>query len=267
MTQFISSAFFFFALGWIVLVKPALSQTDFKEIPGRLEIELHDPATSPRTKIERLEDISNEAFRAYADGALGAVRSALGTGAGGEIRFVRIPVVAPGRRPLALPDMGAAPSAAQCSVSSPWAEIAIRRHDEQTRLSAVLIWNERQLLVDIRTGDAPVPPAPRRPYSQDEFERHAQRYGAALPARKTEELLRSELPADLAVLFRRAPQSTLLPFSATARAEMQRIAAESVSRQVEIVARLATLCAPGTAGHFEFSHISEVTSGSWKEHR
>lgn len=143
----------------------------------------------------------------------------------------------------------------RCSITSPWVEIAVT-DDNPRKVFAVLIWDERQLLLD--RSEHNVDAAPHQPYPQSVFEQAAHLYGAAITTRTTEELLRDDVPSDLGVLFRQSPQSTLLPFTDNARAEMQRIANESVAKHVSIVESLATICSSGSNGLYKFLKISEV---------
>jgi hypothetical protein len=213
-----------------------------------------DSATSPSTAIDTVSDIANTSFRAFAIGALAVLKRIHGEQARGYARLVRIPVAAPFDGPLRLPDLGAPPAAARCSVRSPWADIAV----SEAGVFATLLWNERQLLVDLSDPGGASPPAPREPHTAAAFDEAAQRYGEALMNATAGSELRLGLPVDLAALFARAPASTLAPFEAGARGEMQRIAAQSVPGQLDVIERLLALCGPGQTGEYEITRLSDV---------
>jgi hypothetical protein len=247
------SGAFLFLLGFELMLLPVSYQSAL----ASPSLQILDPATSPITPINDISDISNDAFGAFANGALSAVEDAFDQYEQIEILLIRIPVVASGDDDLVIPNLNVDPGSAQCSISSPWAEFAFST-DGSSRASGTLIWNERQLLIDASADGTHHSPAPRRPYTRSEFENYAQMYGRALSSQETDTLLRSGLPEDLAQLFRRSPQSTLIPFSENARATIPKIASESVASHVEVVARLVALCTSGEAGEYRFSHLTEV---------
>jgi hypothetical protein len=248
------SALTYFAWSFSGAAQVQLQQNS-SNMTDTLAIAFYDPATSPTTRINSVADIANEAFRAYATGAIAALRQVYGDDVRGQVRVVRIPAVASSDRPLALPNLNAALSSPKCSASSPWAEIAVGDESDGP-IDAVLIWNERQLIFDMSERGTHAEPAPRQPYTQSFFEQAALRYGAAIAA--GQDLPADDLPADLDVLFKRSPQSTLLPFSANAYAKMERIAADNVAECVDIVTNLAAFCASGATGSHSFSQVSDI---------
>lgn len=218
-----------------------------------------DPATSPVTPITSVDHISNDAFRAFAAGALSKVEDSFAQSEQIDILLIRIPVVAPSNDALDIPDLSVDLASAECTVSSPWVDLSFDTVST-FQVSATLIWNERQLLLDASNSGARYPAAPRQPYPRSEFEQYAQQYGRAISSQETDVLLLTGLPADLGELFRNSPQSTLLPFSENARATIRKIALESVAAHVEIVGQLIDKCVSGKAGSYRFSNIHDITN-------
>lgn len=226
--------------------------------PRTVAAAVADPATSPLTAIGSLEDVANDAMRAFveraaAEAAALGVSIEIGPEADAGLTFRRVALV--GEAPPA-------PAPAKPCIRSPWGEIVGGAEGEP--ISGSFVFSERQILQDqaflasMTTAGAAPPPL-----SGEEFARHAEAYArlaiGVRPGPTDEDLLAEGLPPDLLRLFRAAPQSTRGPFAGGARSAMARLAEDVAPFYAALAARILERCLNGAKGENVFVDIKEAT--------
>lgn len=226
--------------------------------PRTVAATVADPATSPLTAIAGLEDVANDAMRAFVERAVDeaaalGVSIDVGREADAGLTFRRVALV--GEAPPA-------PAPAAPCVRSPWGEVG--GGAEGAPVSGTLVFSERQILQDqavlanVTTAGAAPPPL-----SGEEFARHAETYArlaiGVRPGPTDEDLLAEGLPPDLLWLFRAAPQSTRGPFAGGARSAMARLAEGAAPFYAALAARILERCLNGAKGENVFVNIKEAT--------
>lgn len=229
---------------------------------GALKLRLIDHATSPGTVMDNPGDLSNAAFRAFVLGVIDELPARLAhigacpaTGRqSATIDFVRVPLVTSGDAAFPpLPDLP--PDApAGCRIDSPWLRLAIT----EGALSAIFVLSERQILADRAllaephasvTGSLP-------PFTQSEFERHAETYAAQKILGNGTGL--QTIPPELLFVFRRAPQSTRGPFSGGARATIDKLSRSAVPFYITLALEILNRCQTDAGAGIYYSTILDT---------
>lgn len=151
-----------------------------------------------------------------------------------------------------------------CSIDSPWLIASIDR--AKRRLDAVVMWNERQFILDqaVLAGTATGTEELPEPLAQDRFEAHANDYaenvilGAGPKDAAIDELSR-RVPKDLVWLFRQSPQSTRGPFLGFVRETREEVIGELADGFGNLVTGLLDRClSAGTGLHIR--HVNQAAT-------
>src|SRR5687768_16316665 len=172
------------AIGLVAVLLPVLSGHSqlTEEHSLDKQVYISDKYTSPNSRIQSLEDVSNPAFRAFISKVLEGIQGRFGHYAispdrRAGLHFVRIALASSGDHIPSQENSAGIPADNACVIDSPWANIAISGNPVP-QVYGTFFWNERQILQDqaVLANVTNESSAPRRALQRSLFEQLAQEY-------------------------------------------------------------------------------------------
>lgn len=177
------------------------------------------------------------------------------------LQFVLMPVSITEAYPIVSEPSLKAQPAGVCRISSPWLDLAIERKPVP-QVRGFIRYNERQLLADqaVLAGAVNVPPGVALPMKGSEFDRFAFEYAhSEIPISKPRpQPIEERVPPDLLWLFRRAWQSTIMPFTHESDAAMERAMNVGAGNYTAIVIALTDQCFASDGAEIHYDSILDL---------
>jgi hypothetical protein len=139
----------------------------------------------------------------------------------------------------------------------------LRSGSTPSRLDLVYIWNERQFLWDqlLLRNPASRAPRPLLPLNDTDVQRQADLYAQRVLMNRvsaSDPALRRAIPADILLLFTRAPQSTRGPFALAALSTMPSLTRAALPATNALTQVLINRCLTQRSGSISITRLAEL---------